>query len=180
MLSMHACMLSCFSHVPFFATPWIIAGQASLSVGFSRQEYWSGLLCTPQGDLPNPGIKPGSPALQANSLLLSHWGSLHTQQSQSIAFCLGLLLSCRGNFLLFLLWRRVSKSHITVWVLVQSNLILWTFIDICDSLVAHHFGERILHHLKKSSYILKYALQVPFSSSRSKARCLSASHSHYQ
>ena len=90
MLSMHACMLSGSSCVPFFATPWIVAGQASLSMGFSRQEYWSGLLCPPPGDLPNPGIKPGSPALQANSLLLSHWESLHTQQSQPIAFCLGL------------------------------------------------------------------------------------------
>ena len=45
-----------------------IAHQAPLSLGFSRQEYWSGLPCPPPGDLPNPGIKPGSAALQADSL----------------------------------------------------------------------------------------------------------------
>ena len=50
-------------------TPWTVACQASLSVKFSRQEYWSGLPCPSQGDLPNPGIKLGSPELQADSLL---------------------------------------------------------------------------------------------------------------
>ena len=51
-----------------FATPWTIALQVPLSVGFSRQEYWSGLPFPSPGDLPNPGIEPGSPALQADSL----------------------------------------------------------------------------------------------------------------
>ena len=51
-----------------FATPWTVALQAPLSMGFSRQEHWSGLPFLPPGDLPNPGIKPRSPALQANSL----------------------------------------------------------------------------------------------------------------
>ena len=49
-------------------TPWTIALQAPLSIGFSRQEYWSGLPFPSLGDLPDPGIKPGSPALQADSL----------------------------------------------------------------------------------------------------------------
>ena len=53
------CMLSRFSHVWLFATPWTVARQA-LSMGFSRQEYWSGLPCPPPGDLPDPGIKPAS------------------------------------------------------------------------------------------------------------------------
>ena len=44
-------------------TPWTVACQAPLSVGFSRKEYWSGLPCPPPGDLPNPGIEPKSPAL---------------------------------------------------------------------------------------------------------------------
>ena len=44
-----------------------VAHQAPLSMGFFRQEYWSGLLCPPPGDLPNPGTKPRSPALQADS-----------------------------------------------------------------------------------------------------------------
>ena len=49
-------------------TPWTVAHQAPLSMGFSRQEYWSGLPFPSPGDLPNPGIEPGSPALQADSL----------------------------------------------------------------------------------------------------------------
>ena len=51
-------MLSLFSHVQFFAILWTVAHQAPLSVGFFRQEYWSGLLCPPPGDLPDPGIEP--------------------------------------------------------------------------------------------------------------------------
>ena len=52
-----ACMLSCFSCVQLFVTPWTIACQALLSVGFFRQEYWSGLPCPPSGDLSDPGIE---------------------------------------------------------------------------------------------------------------------------
>ena len=55
-------MLSLFSRVQLFATPWTVACQAPLSVGFSRQEYWSELLCPPPGDLSNPGIEPASVA----------------------------------------------------------------------------------------------------------------------
>ena len=57
-----------FSHVRLFETPRTVASQAPLSMGFSRQEYWSGLPCPPPGDLPDPGIEPRSPALQADSL----------------------------------------------------------------------------------------------------------------
>ena len=53
-------MLSCLSCVQLFATLWIVAHQASLSMRFSRQEYWSGLSCPSPGDLPDPGIKPTS------------------------------------------------------------------------------------------------------------------------
>ena len=53
-------MLSRSSYVRFFVTPWTVARQAPLSMGFSRQEYWSGLPCPPPGDLPDPGIKPTS------------------------------------------------------------------------------------------------------------------------
>ena len=53
-------MLGSFSHVWLFATLWTVAHQAPLSIGFSRQEYQSGLLCPPPGDSPNPGIKPAS------------------------------------------------------------------------------------------------------------------------
>ena len=62
------------SHVPFFATPWTVAHQAPLSIGFSRQEYWSGLPFPSPGDLPNPGIKPRSHYRQT-LYHLSHQGS---------------------------------------------------------------------------------------------------------
>ena len=48
-----------------FVTPWTVARQAPLSMGFSRQEYWSGLPCPPPGVLPDPEIKPKSPAAPA-------------------------------------------------------------------------------------------------------------------
>ena len=50
------------------ATPWSVVLHAPLSIGFSRQEYWSGLPFPSPGDLPDPGIEPRSPALQADSL----------------------------------------------------------------------------------------------------------------
>ena len=61
-----------------FASPWTVARQAPLSMGFPRQEYWSGLPFPSLGDLPEPGIEPVSPAslaLPADSLLLSQQGS---------------------------------------------------------------------------------------------------------
>ena len=56
----HACVLSCFSRVQLLVTLWTVVRQAPLSMEFSRQEYWSGLPCPPPGDLPCPGIEPGS------------------------------------------------------------------------------------------------------------------------
>ena len=68
-------MLSC---AQLFANPWTIALQVPLCMGFSRQEQWGGFPFPPSGDLPNPGIKPespASPALQAETLQLSHQGN---------------------------------------------------------------------------------------------------------
>ena len=56
------------SRVQLFATPWTVAHQDPPSVGFSRQEYWSGLPFPSLGDLPDPGIKPGFPTFQADTL----------------------------------------------------------------------------------------------------------------
>ena len=68
-----------FSHsvMPrLFATPWILAHQDHLSMGFPRQAYWSGLPFPSPGDLPDLGIEPVSPALASDSLLLNHQGIL--------------------------------------------------------------------------------------------------------
>ena len=66
------------SRVQLFATPWTIAHQAPPSMGFSRPEYWSGLPFPSPGDLPDPGIKPRSPALQADSLQSEPPGDKYT------------------------------------------------------------------------------------------------------
>ena len=58
-----------------FVNPWTVACQAPLSMGFPKQDYWSGLPSPSLEDYPDPGTKPESPALQADSLLLSHQGS---------------------------------------------------------------------------------------------------------
>ena len=60
-------------------TPWTVACQAPLSIGFSRQEYWSGLPFPSPGDLPDPGIKPRSPALQADSFPIELQGNWRPQ-----------------------------------------------------------------------------------------------------
>ena len=72
--SLRVCMLSCFSRVRLFVTPWIIACQALLSMGFSRQEYWSGLPFPPPGDLPNLETEPVplvSPTLAGGFIITS-------------------------------------------------------------------------------------------------------------
>ena len=67
------------SRIRLFATPWTVAYQASPSMGFSRQEYWSGLPFPSPGDLPDPGIEPGSPALEA--------GALTSEPPETTQFC---------------------------------------------------------------------------------------------
>ena len=84
-------MLSRFSHVQLFATLGTVAHRASLSTEFSRQEYWSGLPCPPPGDLPNPGIKPSSPTLEADSLLAEPQGKPNTRLPHIFSLYLNLL-----------------------------------------------------------------------------------------
>ena len=81
------CMLNC---VWLLATSWTVTRQAPLSMGFPRQEYWSGLPFPSLGDLPNPGIEPASlesPGLQVDSLLLSHQGNSFPKITQRKKFC---------------------------------------------------------------------------------------------
>ena len=86
-LNVHVCLLSCFIRVWLFVTPWAVAGQALLSMGFSRQEYWDGLPVPPPGDLPDSGTEPASPAspaLQVDSLPL--W-TLGNNTAEISTFC---------------------------------------------------------------------------------------------
>ena len=76
------------SRVRLFATLWTVAYQAPLSVGFSRQEYWSGLPFPSPGDLPDPGVEPGSPALQADALSSEPPGNKPKRKGDtSLEFC---------------------------------------------------------------------------------------------
>ena len=67
--------------VQLFMTSWTVAYQAPPSMGFSSQEYWSGLPFPSPGDLPDPGIEPGSPALQADALPSEPPGKLYNTQN---------------------------------------------------------------------------------------------------
>ena len=89
---------------PTLASPWTVAFQAPLSMGFSRQQYWSGLPFPSPGDLPDPGIEPRSPALQADSLPLSYEGSWNNSSK------------CKVSHFTFFWWRQ----HPGFWPL-QSN-----------------------------------------------------------
>ena len=68
------------SHVRLFVTLWTVAYQAPLSMGFSRQGYWSGLPFPSPGDLPNPGIEPGFPTLEADALTSEPPGKLRRDE----------------------------------------------------------------------------------------------------
>ena len=74
--SVCVCVCYSLSRAQLFVTPWTVAHQAPLSMGFSRQEYWSRLPFPPPGDFANPGIEPKSPALQADSFLSEPPGKL--------------------------------------------------------------------------------------------------------
>ena len=76
------------SRVRLFATPWTVAYQTPLSMGFSRQEYWSGVPLPSPGDLPSPGIKPRSPVLEADALSSEPPG-------KPLVSAIDLLLCCR-------------------------------------------------------------------------------------
>ena len=71
-------LVKSLSHVQLFEIPWTVAYKAPLSMGFSRKEYWSGLPFPSPGDLPDPGIKPGSSTLQADALPSEPPGKPHS------------------------------------------------------------------------------------------------------
>ena len=83
-------VLSSFSRVWLFVTIWPVAHQGPLSMGFSRQEYWNGLLCPPSGDLPDPGIEPTSftsPTLAGGFFTTSATWEAHIHECVSVCLC---------------------------------------------------------------------------------------------
>ena len=85
MAHVYVCMPSHFSHIRLFGTLWIVARQTPVSIGFLKQEYWSGLPCPSLGDFPNSGIEPTSlmsPALAGSFFTASAtWEALLTETS---------------------------------------------------------------------------------------------------
>ena len=99
-----------FSQVQLFVIQWTIACQAPMSMGFSRQECWSGLPFPPPGDLPAPGIEPTSPALQEDSLPSEPPGKPNNWVVSNSLGCAFQYLSQPNPFLL-----RASESHLCGW-----------------------------------------------------------------
>ena len=133
--AVHAQLLSC---VWFFATPWTVECQALLSLGFFREEYWSGLPCPPPGDLPYPGIKPTSPAssaLQADSLPLGHL--LSFPNLLTLIKCSNLTASS------FRIWNSsagFSSSPLTLFVVMLPKAQLTSHSKVSGSEWPHHGG----------------------------------------
>ena len=125
--------------------PWTVAHQAPLSMGFSRQEYWSGLPFPSPGDLPNPGIEPESPAVQADSLPTELWGKpqwvyrwLHFSLLPSLIAIVQKLneVSLRAKTV------RISKQECSLWNAVSSNNLQPSFFLSINgtSLLLHRLG----------------------------------------
>ena len=137
-------------------TLWTIAHQAPLSIGFSRQEYWSGLPCPPPGDLPNPGIDR-SPALQADSLPSEPRGKpnyLHylLSFSQSYARCLHLLI------LVVLPWQ--ESLHRTFHFYCEMKALWWRKIHaIADYVLGPVLSPLLIHPL--DSHQTQMVLLIP-------------------
>ena len=132
------------SLVRLFATPWTVAHHVSLSMGFfSRQEYWSGLPFTSPRDVPNPGIEPKSPALQADSLPSDPPGKSKNTGVGSLSLLQGLiptqesnwgLLHCR--WILYQLSYQGSPSHLCLRVnkafILYINVTEWFYFAFND------------------------------------------------
>ena len=83
----HTVKVKSLSRVRLFETPWTVAYQAPPSMGFSRQEYWSGLPFPSPGDLPDPGMEPGCPEFQADALT-SEPHTLNITVNLQVAMCI--------------------------------------------------------------------------------------------
>ena len=122
---LHACLLSHLSCVLLFVTPWTVAHQAPLSMGFSRQEYWSGLPCPPPEDPPDPGIKPTSLMVSCiGREVLYHWHHLGSPR----------YLTPRHKMHL--------KYHLA-WILRSPGYTMWYIFGLCDSFDFQKFHHKL-------------------------------------
>ena len=133
----NVCVLNCFSRVQLCVIPWTVACQAPLSMGFSRQEYWSGLLCLPPGDLPDPGTEPASltsPALADKLFTTSATWEAHVYLCLCEFICLSIHPStphlypviCLWHIGCFQSWLTVNNTAVNTGMLTS----LWDFVFI--------------------------------------------------
>ena len=109
------CVLNCFSRVWLFLSLWTVILQAALSMGFSRQEYWSGFPYSPPGDLLYPGNEPTSPAateLHADSLLLRHQEYMLRKHSSYKVH----MPQCKALFTLTRTWKQPKYPSTEKWI----------------------------------------------------------------
>ena len=132
-----------------FATPWTAACQAPLSMGFSRQEYTSGLPLPSPGDLPNPGIEPGSPALQADAFTVWATREVHPNLIWPHSLKRGLLQEPNADLIPMMKWTVTACASLGK----SQN---WRFSSvICKMKIVDSAFYKANHEL--SSYvILKY------------------------
>ena len=138
------------SRVRLFATPWTVAHQALPSTGFSRQEYWSGLPFPSPGDLPDPGIEPKSPTLQADALTSEPPGK-QTLQTNITGMC-GECSQCAHSVLttLGLAWLMAcvlsQSTLLRLQVALQGNCLKWALGCVYfPGLICSGSGSQVLH-----------------------------------
>ena len=129
-------VLSHFSHVPLFVTLWTIALQAPLSMGFSRQEYWRGLLCPPPGDLPNPGIKP----LSLRSPLAGRFFTTSAIWESPDHLTSGYLKTSLRETVCWILMEYVS-FHANIWNPINSS----SYHPLCQSIPCQNYLLSFTH-----------------------------------
>ena len=137
-------------------TPWTVAHQAPLSMGFSRQKYWSGLPCSSPGNLPNPGIEPRSPALKMDSLLTEPPGKPKNTGVGSLSLLQGIfltqklnwgLLNCRqslyqlsyqGSLCIIIISTPILESHLAIYHLGILSSALPSEVQFWSSIFDDH------------------------------------------
>ena len=145
------------SRVRLFAIPWTVVYQAPLSMGFSRQEYWSGVPLPSPGDLPDPGIEPRSPALQAD-ICFTLWATREYYNSMKPSFYKAFLDFSRQGY-----FSTLSVLHILYKAKVSSHLTIRTFICVSDPWTVHPQEQGCLFYLCILCHLLPpFPLPLPF------------------
>ena len=136
------------SRVRLFAIPWTVVYQASLSMGFSRQEYWSGLPFPSPGDLPDPGIEPRSPALQVD-VCFTLWATRVYYKSMKPSFYKAFFDFSRQGY-----FSTLSVLHILCKAKISSHLTVRTFVYVSDPWTVHPQEQLCLFYLCSLCHLL--------------------------